>query len=101
MENNQTWTNIPGESEENVEKTPTFEIGNVAFLLNDEPFTIASGALHYFRIPKEYWRDRLLKLKACGFNTVETSIAWNCHQKNEDAFDFSDNNNIEEFLDGQ
>ena len=99
MENNQTWTNIPGESEEKVEKTPTFEIGNVAFLLNDEPFTIASGALHYFRIPKEYWRDRLLKLKACGFNTVETSIAWNCHQKNEDAFDFSDNNNIEEFLD--
>lgn len=82
-----------------METTKTFAIGKEGFLLNDEPFTIAAGAIHYFRIPKEYWRDRLLKLKACGFNTVETYIAWNCHQKNEDTFDFSDNNNIEEFLD--
>ncbi|MBO5934004.1 MAG: beta-galactosidase [Clostridia bacterium] len=67
--------------------------------MNGEPFTIVAGAIHYFRIPKEYWRDRLLKLKACGFNTVETYVAWNCHQPNEDAFNFNENNNIEEFLD--
>ncbi len=82
-----------------MENNQTFSIGKDSFLLNGEPFTIVSGAIHYFRIPKEYWKDRLLKLKACGFNTVETFIAWNCHQKNEDAFDFSENNNIEEFLD--
>ena len=82
-----------------METTKTFSISKEGFLLNGEPFTIVAGAVHYFRIPKEYWRDRLLKLKACGFNTVETYIAWNCHQKNEDTFDFSDNNNIEEFLD--
>ncbi|MBQ8209464.1 MAG: beta-galactosidase [Clostridia bacterium] len=82
-----------------METTKTFAIGKDGFLLNDDPFTVVAGAVHYFRIPKEYWRDRLLKLKACGFNTVETYVAWNCHQKNEDTFDFSDNNNIEEFLD--
>ncbi|MCD7775646.1 MAG: beta-galactosidase [Clostridiales bacterium] len=82
-----------------MENNQTFSIGKEAFLLNGEPFTIVSGAIHYFRVPKEYWRDRLLKLKACGFNTVETYVAWNCHQKNEDTFDFSENNNIEEFLD--
>lgn len=82
-----------------MENNQTFSIGKESFLLNDQPFTIVSGAIHYFRIPKEYWRDRLLKLKACGFNTVETYVPWNCHQKNEDAFDFSDNNNLEEFLD--
>lgn len=90
---------MPAEDILQEEIIPTFSIGDETFLLNGEPFTIASGAIHYFRIPKEYWRDRLLKLKACGFNTVETYVAWNCHQKNEDAFDFSDNNNIEEFLD--
>ena len=74
-------------SDWHMENNKTFSIGKESFLLNGEPFTIVSGAIHYFRVPKEYWRDRLLKLKACGFNTVETYVAWNCHQKNEDAFD--------------
>lgn len=67
----------------------TFEIGKKDFLLDGKPFRIISGAIHYFRVPREYWRDRLLKLKACGFNTVETYIAWNMHQPTEDTFDFS------------
>ncbi len=82
-----------------MENNHTFSIGKESFLLDGNPFTVVSGAIHYFRIPKEYWRDRLIKLKACGFNTVETYVAWNCHQKNEDAFDFSGDNNLEEFLD--
>ena len=81
-----------------MENNQTFSIGQESFLLNDQPFTIVSGAIHYFRIPKEYWRDRLLKLRAGGFNTVETYVPWNCHQKNEDAFDFSENNDLEAFL---
>ena len=74
-----------------------FTIEKDGFYLNGEPFRVLAGAIHYFRVPAEYWRDRLLKLKACGFNTVETYVAWNCHQKNEDAFDFSENNNVEAF----
>ena len=38
---------------------------------------IYSGAFHYFRCPKELWQDRFAKIKAAGFNTVETYIAWN------------------------
>ena len=37
--------------------------------LNGEPFRIVAGAMHYFRVPRAYWRDRLLKIKACGCNT--------------------------------
>ena len=59
------------------------------FLMDGRPYTILSGAMHYFRIPREYWRDRLTKLKACGFNTVETYTAWNLHEKEEGVFDFS------------
>ena len=36
------------------------------FYLNEKPFVIRAGAIHYFRIPREYWKDRLEKLKACG-----------------------------------
>ncbi|HAY73069.1 MAG TPA: hypothetical protein DCY31_04315, partial [Ruminococcaceae bacterium] len=38
------------------------------FYLDNKEYRIISGAMHYFRIPREYWRDRLLKLKECGFN---------------------------------
>ncbi|KAG7240916.1 hypothetical protein INR49_026214 [Caranx melampygus] len=31
------------------------------------------GSIHYFRVPRAYWRDRLLKMKACGINTLTTA----------------------------
>ncbi len=69
------------------------------FYLDGKPFTVLSGAMHYFRIPREYWRDRLLKLKECGFNTVETYTCWNLHERKEGVFDFSGNLDIEAYID--
>ena len=77
----------------------TFSIGEEDFLLDGEPFRILAGSLHYFRIPRAYWKDRLLKMKACGFNTVDVPIAWNVHEKTEGEFDFSGENDVEAFLD--
>lgn len=56
------------------------------FYLNGEPFQIISGAVHYFRIVPEYWRDRLEKLVNMGCNTVETYIPWNFHEPNKGEF---------------
>ena len=42
------------------------------FLLNGKPLRLVSGAMHYFRIHPNYWRDRLRKLRATGANAVET-----------------------------
>ena len=67
----------------------TFTYDNDRFLLNGEPYTVISGAMHYFRIHPDSWEDRLKKLKACGFNTVETYTAWNLHERREGQFDFS------------
>lgn len=74
----------------------TFEIKQ-DFLLNGEKFRILSGAIHYFRIPREYWEDSLYNLKAMGFNTVETYIPWNLHEPKEGVFDFSGNKDVEAF----
>lgn len=46
--------------------------GQAYFTLEDHKFMIVGGSIHYFRVPREYWKDRLLKLQACGFNTVTT-----------------------------
>ena len=68
------------------------------FYLDGEKFTVISGAMHYFRIPREYWYDRLLKLKECGFNTVETYTCWNLHEPSEGVFDFSGNLDIGAYI---
>ena len=68
------------------------------FELDGKKFNIYSGAIHYFRIMPVYWRDRLMKLKAAGFNTVETYIPWNLNEKKKGEFDFSGILDIEKFL---
>ena len=68
------------------------------FYMDGEPFTVISGAMHYFRIPQEYWYDRLLKLKECGFNCVETYTCWNLHEREEGKFDFSGMLDIEKYI---
>jgi hypothetical protein len=42
---------------------------------------IRSAAFHYFRTPRELWRDRFQKIKDAGFNTVETYVPWNWHER--------------------
>ncbi|PNF23705.1 hypothetical protein B7P43_G02480 [Cryptotermes secundus] len=58
------------------------------FQLNKKNITIFSGAIHYFRVHPDYWRDRLRKLRAAGFNAVETYIPWNLHEPERDKYDF-------------
>lgn len=77
---------------------PTFTHNSENFLLDGEKFTIVSGTIHYFRVVEEYWEDRLKKLKACGFNTVETYTCWNLHERKEGSFDFTGRLNIAKFL---
>ncbi len=75
-----------------------FTFKNEHFLLDGEPFQVISGAMHYWRIVPEYWEDRLKKLRACGFNTVETYVAWNLHERKEGVFDFSGNLDIVKYI---
>ncbi|SMF90826.1 beta-galactosidase [Paenibacillus uliginis N3/975] len=71
---------------------------NGQYLLDGEPYRIISGAIHYFRVVPQYWKDRLLKLKACGFNTVETYIAWNVHEPKEGEYDFTGMADVVSFI---
>jgi beta-galactosidase len=69
-----------------------------SFLMDGKPYRIISGAMHYFRIHPDYWYDRLSKLRACGFNTVETYTCWNLHERREGEFDFSGILDIERYV---
>lgn len=68
------------------------------FYINGKKETIFCGSMHYFRIFREQWQDRLYKLKALGLNTVETYCPWNLHEKSEGVFDFDGMLDLEHFI---
>lgn len=78
------------------EKT-TFEVGNQTFLLNGKPFVVKAAELHYPRIPKPYWENRIRLCKALGMNTICLYVFWNYHEQEKDHFDFTGQKDLAEF----
>lgn len=76
----------------------TFAVAGDHFTLDGKPFQVISGAIHYERIPRAYWRDRLRKARAMGLNTVETYAFWNAHEPHPGQFEFTGQNDIAEFI---
>ncbi|MHB8054607.1 MAG: glycoside hydrolase family 35 protein [Candidatus Aminicenantales bacterium] len=76
----------------------TFDFKGSEFLLDGKPFQIMAGEMHFQRIPRPYWKDRLLKAKAMGLNTVGTYIFWNALEPEPGQWDFSDRNDLAAFL---
>ncbi|MEG1963832.1 MAG: beta-galactosidase [Clostridia bacterium] len=84
-----------------------FSFGNIAseynanslyFTKNGKPYIIVSGEFHYSRYNHNEWERELLKMKANGINAVATYVMWNHHEYVKGKFDFTENNNIKEFL---
>lgn len=76
----------------------TFTLADSVFLLDNKPFQIISAEMHYPRIPREAWRDRMKKAKAMGINTIGTYVFWNLHEPNKGQYDFEGNNDIVSFI---
>ncbi|XP_073993183.1 beta-galactosidase-like isoform X2 [Rhodnius prolixus] len=68
------------------------------FMMDGEPFTYASGELHYFRVPQPYWRDRMRKYRYAGLNAISTYIEWSLHEPSPNRFVFDGEANITEFI---
>ncbi|XP_022111084.1 beta-galactosidase-1-like protein 2 isoform X2 [Acanthaster planci] len=83
-----------------VDQLPSLKNVGPEFVLGREgkKLRILSGSLHYFRVVPEYWEDRLIKMKACGLNTVTTYVPWNMHEQVRGDFDFSGQLDIVAFL---
>lgn len=76
----------------------SFKVKNGMFQRDGENFQIYSGSMQYFRIHPGYWRDRLLKLRQCGLNTVETYICWFLHEEEEGRFIIRPEHDFREFI---
>ena len=75
-----------------------FEVRDGKFMLDGKSVQLICGEMHYPRIPKEYWRDRLKRAKAMGLNTVSAYVFWNFHERQPGVFDFEGQADIAEFV---
>jgi beta-galactosidase len=75
----------------------SFSIGDKDFILSGRPFQIRCGEVHFARVPREYWGQRLRMAHAMGLNTVCAYLFWNLHEPELERFDFSANADAAEF----
>ena len=75
-----------------------FALGDSVFLLDGKPFQMISGEMHYSRIPREAWRQRMRMAKAMGLNTIGTYVFWNVQEPERGKFVFSGNSDIAAFV---
>ena len=71
---------------------------NGYFVIDGKPTFISSGSIHYARVPRELWRDRIWRLKMMGFNAVQSYVFWNATEPKEGQWDFSDNTDLDAWL---
>uniref|UniRef100_A0A2K5JR39 Glycoside hydrolase 35 catalytic domain-containing protein n=1 Tax=Colobus angolensis palliatus TaxID=336983 RepID=A0A2K5JR39_COLAP len=68
------------------------------FLLDGAPFRYVSGSLHYFRVPRVLWADRLLKMRWSGLNAIQFYVPWNYHEPQPGVYNFNGSRDLITFL---
>lgn len=76
----------------------SYGVNTQYFTKNGKPYTIIAGEIHFSRVPRERWRETLLKMRECGINTIATYVFWNYHEEYKNVFDFRGNRDIAAFL---
>jgi len=65
------------------------EIKNKEILIDGKPQIIMCGEIHYYRLNRKEWLDRIIKLKDSGCNAVASYVPWLCHETIEGEFDLT------------
>ena len=79
-------------------KAHPFKVLGNHFELDGKPFQVLSGEIHYARVPRAYWRDRIRMARAMGLNTIATYVFWNVHEPKPGVYDFSGQNDLATFI---
>ena len=74
------------------------EINSRYMTIGKKPVLPIMGELHFSRVKKDLWEDRILKMKACGVNIIATYLFWNHHEEIEGQFEWEDEKNLRSFI---
>jgi hypothetical protein len=77
---------------------PSLTYDGRSFQVDGRRIWIVSGSLHYARIPREHWEDRIHLAKQAGLNTIDVPVFWNRHEPRPGHFDFTGDNDLRQFV---
>ena len=77
---------------------PYINFDGRGFIIHGKRTFIVAGELQYPRTPRALWRDRLLRIKRAGYNTVQTYAFWNYHEPKEGHFEFTGEKDLNSYL---
>ncbi|MCC3374563.1 beta-galactosidase [Cohnella sp. REN36] len=63
------------------------EIARKQIVIDGRPTLLLCGEIHYYRLRREEWQDRLDKLILAGCNAVASYVPWLCHEETEGEID--------------
>lgn len=58
-------------------------------VVDGRPRLLLAGEVHYFRLPRAAWADRLDRLRECGGDTVATYVPWLWHELPDGTVDLT------------
>lgn len=65
------------------------EVKNGRILIDGKPRFLYGGEIHYYRLAREDWEDRIRKAKAAGMNLVSVIVPWLYHEPREGEIDLT------------
>jgi hypothetical protein len=77
---------------------PTVTYDGRSFMLDGRRIWLVSGSIHYARVPREHWEERIHAAKLAGLNCIESPVFWNRHEPRAGTFDFAGDNDIRHFV---
>ncbi len=77
---------------------PSLTFDGRSFMHDGRRLWLVAGSVHYSRVPREQWRDRLREAKAAGLNTIETTVFWHRHEPRPGHFDFKGDQDLRHFV---
>src|SRR5688500_14334006 len=63
------------------------QISHKQILIDGEPRVVMAGEVHYFRVAREEWEQRILLLKEAGGSAVASYIPWLWHELPDGTID--------------
>lgn len=82
-----------------IDRSDRVRLTNRFVEIDGAPSIPVSGEIHYSRVPRSQWEERLRLMKAGGITVVATYVIWIHHQERRGAPSFGDNLDVAAFVD--
>lgn len=77
---------------------PSVSFDSRSFSIDGRRVWLVSGTIHYAKVPRGLWRERLRAAREAGLNCVETPVVWGLHERGPGVFDFDGDLDLRTFI---